>query len=55
VFAKDGAIVVVIAGERTNLKNFWSGRWSSAWNVGVDLDSKVLTISGEIKVFLLLF
>jgi len=49
VFTKDSdTYSVVIAGEKTSLKNFWSGRWSSSWTVNV-ADSSC-TISGDIKV-----
>jgi capping protein alpha len=39
-------IVVNITGERTNIKNFWAGRWSSSWIV----DAANPSISGEIKI-----
>ena len=47
-FAKDGKISLAVTGEKTNLKNFWSGRWTSSWTVAVTGQS--CTISGDIKV-----
>ena len=49
VFIKDdGKLDIIITGEKTNLKNFWSGRWNSSWCV--DLDNSQ-TICGDIKVW----
>lgn len=48
VYAKDGKITAVVSGERPNLRNFWSGRWSSTWTI--QCSSGQATISGEIKV-----
>lgn len=47
--ASDNKLTIVISGERTNLKNFWSGRWISSWTVDLSADSHA-TISGDIKV-----
>lgn len=48
-FTKDeNTFVVVLTGEKTSLKNFWSGRWTSTWNLTVSGSS--CTISGDIKV-----
>jgi len=33
VYAKDGQITILISGEKFNLRNYWSGRWSSEYNV----------------------
>jgi capping protein alpha len=44
VYAKDGSLVVTIASERPNLRNYWSGRWTSTWTI------RNKTISGEVKV-----
>ncbi len=48
VYSKDGRLSVVITGEKNNLKNFWSGKWSSTWALTVAGLS--VRISGEIKV-----
>lgn len=45
---EDGSLLVVVTGEKTNLKNFWSGRWSSNWVLNATASS--CTISGEIKL-----
>ena len=61
VFIKDGKLVITLTGEKTNLRNFWSGRITSSWTIatdGLDLaslslsDSQKITISisGDIKV-----
>lgn len=48
-FTKDeNTYVVVVTGEKTSLKNFWSGRWTSTWNLAVSGSSA--SISGDIKV-----
>lgn len=49
VFVKDGKIVIVIVGERPNLRNFWSGRWASNWSVSLD-GGNVASVTGDIKV-----
>jgi capping protein alpha len=33
VFAKDDDLTIVLTGEKTSLKNFWSGKWNSVWTV----------------------
>ena len=48
VYAKDGSIYIVVVGEKKNLRNFWSGKWTSVWNVV--LSSGSATISGDVKV-----
>lgn len=49
VFTKDAnTYSVVVTGEKTSLKNFWSGRWSSSWTLS--LADTSCTISGDIKV-----
>jgi len=65
VATKDGASwTVTLAGEKTNLRNFWSGRFTSAWTVtleGADLASLSLadtqqpvtvtvTVTGDVRV-----
>jgi capping protein alpha len=47
-FSKDGNIVVVIVGEKPNLRNFWSGKWTSTWTVTVNGSSA--SVVGDIKV-----
>lgn len=50
-FTKDeNTYVVVVTGEKTSLKNFWSGRWTSTWNMAVS--GSTASISGDIKVTL---
>jgi len=52
-FTKDeNTYVVVVTGEKTSLKNFWSGRWTSTWNIAVS--GSTASISGDIKVSFLL-
>lgn len=48
VYARDGIISIVITGEKANLRNFWSGKWTSVWTVSTT-DSGA-TLSGDIKV-----
>jgi capping protein alpha len=48
VFVKDGNFVIVLSGEKTNLKNFWSGKWTSTWSLKVDGSSAEL--SGDAKL-----
>lgn len=45
---KDGSFVIVLTGEKTNLKNYWSGKWQSSWSLKVDGTSAEL--SGDAKV-----
>lgn len=33
VFAKGGKLVVVVAGQKINQRNFWSGKWNGHWTV----------------------
>lgn len=47
-FSKDGKIVVMITGEKPNLRNFWSGKWTSTWTVTVE--GSRASVTGEIKV-----
>ena len=30
-FSKGGKVTVVVSAEKINLKNFWSGSWTSTW------------------------
>lgn len=48
VYAVNGNLTVVITGERINLKNFWSGKWTSSWALAVN-DGNA-TLSGDIKI-----
>jgi len=49
VYSKGGNIIVLISGEKANLRNFWSGRWASWWTVSsITSDSAIL--EGEIKL-----
>mmetsp|Transcript_18657 Transcript_18657/g.31083 ORF Transcript_18657/g.31083 Transcript_18657/m.31083 type:complete len:288 (+) Transcript_18657:52-915(+) len=48
VFTQGGNLVVTVSGERPNLRNFWSGKWTSNWNVA--LAPGQATVSGSIKV-----
>jgi capping protein alpha len=49
VYAKDGVISIAITGERSNLRNMYSGKWSSSWKIE-SIDGSKATISGEIKI-----
>ncbi len=49
VYAKDGALTIVITGERVNLRNMYSGKWNSQFLIDKLTGDKV-TLSGEIKV-----
>jgi capping protein alpha len=48
VLAKDAALILAIAGEKANLRNFWSGRWSSIWTLTI-MDSTA-SLSGDVKI-----
>lgn len=47
-FSQDNKLVLSIAGERPNLRNFWSGKWLSNW--AVQLSPGEATLTGSIKV-----
>lgn len=47
-FCRDGNISISVVGEKPNLRNFWSGRWMSNWNVV--LSPGEATVTGAIKV-----
>jgi len=49
VYYKDESFTIIVAGERTNLSNYWSGRFASKWVVSITSDS-AFSIEGEIKV-----
>lgn len=48
VFSKDGAITIIIVAEKKNLRNFWSGKWTSIWNI--TFTGEVASIAGEVKI-----
>ena len=48
VYAKDGKMVVILTGEKANLKNFWSGKWNSVWTISVNAGEA--EVAGEIKI-----
>jgi capping protein alpha len=48
VFTQGGDLVVSVAGEKPNLRNFWSGKWLSNWSV--KLSPGQASVSGTIKV-----
>lgn len=48
VFSTDGSLTVTVAGERPNLRNFWSGKWVSNWDVSFSPGEA--TVVGSIKV-----
>ena len=50
VYSKDDTIFLTLTSENPNLRNYWSGKWSSTWRVKIDGDAK---ITGEIKVVIL--
>ena len=48
VAMKDGKLHAYICSEKPNLRNFWSGKWTSSW--AITMDSNSCSISGDIKV-----
>ena len=48
VYAKNAKFNLVITGEKSNLRNFWSGKWSSTWELTSSGGST--TLKGEIKI-----
>lgn len=51
VFIKDGKLVITLTGEKTNLRNFWSGRITSSWTIATEgLDLAVLSLSDSQKI-----
>jgi hypothetical protein len=53
VYAKEGVVTIAISGEKTNLRNFWSGKWHSTWPVKV-ADGKA-TVSGNVQVCIFIY
>eukprot|EP01041_Mallomonas_annulata_P013122 gene13122-27728_t len=47
-YLSDNGIVIMVCGEKPNLRNFWSGKFHSSWHVVPT--AGMATISGEIKV-----
>jgi capping protein alpha len=43
VYETSGELLVLVSGERFNLKNFWSGRWSSEWHIRPSGSSATVT------------
>ena len=48
VFVKDNKLVIVLTGEKENLRNYWSGRWNSTWTC--QLESGTCSLVGDIKL-----
>lgn len=46
----DGSLQVIIAGERPNLRNFWSGKWTSTWVVALNGGGHSADVQGDIKI-----
>lgn len=51
VVVKNGQLQLLICSEKPNLRNFWSGKWTSVWTVAIDGSSA--SVNGHIKVQLL--
>jgi len=49
VFAVNGGLAIAITGEKINLKNFWSGKFTSTWNLTMDEHGSA-TFNGDIKI-----
>jgi len=51
VYFKSGnELTICIVGEKANLRNFWSGKWSSTWSVVLDTDNGACTIEGRVAI-----
>ena len=48
VVAKNDQLQLFICTEKPNLRNFWSGKWTSVWTIAINGSNA--TISGDIKV-----
>jgi capping protein alpha len=46
VYEKGSDLVIAISGYKSNLRNYWSGKWRSEWHV----DPKTKTASGKIRI-----
>ena len=51
VAMKDDKMMVYICAEKPNLRNFWSGKWTSIWTISIT-DNSTCTIHGDIKVLM---
>lgn len=49
VYARDNKIFIVIYGEKTNLRNFWSGKWFSTWTLNTS-GPQSAAVSGDVKL-----
>ncbi len=49
VAVKDGRLHAYICTEKPNLRNYWSGKWTSSWVITVNNGGQS-TISGDIKI-----
>lgn len=47
-YVQGNKIAAVVTGERPNLRNFWSGKWTSNWSITVH--GSEATIEGDIKI-----
>lgn len=45
----NNSMTAIVSGERINLRNYWSGKWTSKWQLQFADDSAV-TVTGEIKI-----
>lgn len=49
MFVQDSSkLVIVLSAERANLRNYWSGKWTSRWEM--DCSDSPSTLSGSIRV-----
>lgn len=48
VVAAAGQLHVFICTEKPNLRNFWSGKWTSSWSI--EFSGESASVSGEIKI-----
>lgn len=48
VYTKNGKFNLVITGEKSNLRNFWSGKWSSTWTL--ESVGNSTTLAGELRI-----
>jgi len=48
--ASETMMNVIVAGERINLRNYWSGKWTSKWQLQFNNSLQQVTVSGDIKI-----